>query len=778
MITILKKLIQDFWMSRWKFVLSVLAASISIWGIVTVCFAFLMSERDFETNFLGASPSDFSIRISGFNNSMLDVFSNHPEVLTWERREVIQGEVENAQGIWMPVLLFGLESLENQKLEKIKFKSSEIPLESKLLLEQNTRGFFPDNLKSIQLRFGENRVKVESSFGGWVHDPLHAPAQMEQLIYAYASLDVLDTHLNPRQRRFIFKLKGENPDKERIAQLTSELENDLLAHGAEFVRVQIPEPGEHIHQPIIDGVAFLQIGFGGILLVLGITLFALILLTWLVHQIPQIGIVKSLGGKSEEIFGSYGLLILLLAGLGLLIGFPCGILTASGFNGFVAMIQNFEKVETSFPITYYLGIAFMAIAPTVLVGLIPIYQVTLNPVRQALSSTFERAPKGIVKLISQSGLSSSLKYSFGNNFRNGYRTYLLVVLMSMGFSLYFTGTILSDSFKGDLNAYFSGTPYQITVQLRGNLDSVPGFFNEIPEIKSYVPWKQLGISYQVDDRIRQASLKIFPKNFQLNESRFLVGEENRNCYDCIFVHPQLLLEEFKNTKAGDLITLYLPEGEVKELRFGGVMREVFPGNKDLLYWFTDKKISDFNLIDVELKDPVQVQQALKTLEASFVKNEFDFSKLRDSETGFVTLENHFQPTYLIVQGMGIFTLILSFFGTLLVVTLTLTERAGEIGIIKALGGSSWKISNLLGLEFLFLSILSVGFSIPVSQVFSKALCATYGEMIRGFALQRAVHLPKLTLLVIALLSILSFLVVYYSRIKIKKTSNELINSGF
>lgn len=772
--TILQKLIQDFAISRMKLLLSVIATAMATWGIVTVSFTFLLSERDFKINYEGALPSDFTLVISNYNDSIQNVIVQEKSIASVERREVLTGQVQNKNGIWMPMVLFGLESLDQQKLDKIilveKFNTGS------LFIEQNAAGFLYKLDEDVNIKLGKNKSLLHLQSAGLVHDPLQAPAQMEQIFYAYASLASLDSLLKESTARLIVRVVESERNYTSIKKIADDLSVTLAQRGSSVLEMEIREPGKHIHQPIIDGVAFLQISFGSVLLFLGITLFAMILLTWLIPQIPDIGIMKSLGATQQEIYKAYVIIILVIASLGLLLGFPSGLYTAAKFNGFIAMVQNFESVTAYFPFHYYALVALISILPPLVVGLIPIRQITGAPVRQALTTMFYTEPGKLVKLLVNAKITARLKYSINNVFRNGFRTYLLLILLCLGLSLYFTGSSLSHSFNVDLSDYFKSTPYQITVNLREVQQANINLLANTKEIKSLAPVLQTNITYQFRLKNHQALLTIYPTDYEMKETLFLSGAENSSCHDCIFVHPQMVREDFKDVKVGEEIKLWLNDSTEQKVKYGGVMRDVFPGRKEMIFWFTDAPLIRYNKLAIELKNPEQLKQGIQAVEKTLNDNKIKFRNIVDTNSSKTSLINHFQPTYLIVQALGIFTVVLSLLGMLIVISLTLKERTAEMGVIKALGGSASAISKLLVMEFLSITLLSMLLALPLAKVLSEILCGVYGEMIRGFAITQHTDYLLLIIFIILVISLQSIAVMWFANVKIKKTSLELINT--
>src|ERR1700738_4575836 len=106
---IIRKLLRDFWRSKSKFFLCVLASGICAWGISGVIYSYLMSERDFSENFFHSNPADFVMTIKKPDDHLLRVLREDAAIRDIERREIINARIKTKTGGWMPFTLFAVE---------------------------------------------------------------------------------------------------------------------------------------------------------------------------------------------------------------------------------------------------------------------------------------------------------------------------------------------------------------------------------------------------------------------------------------------------------------------------------------------------------------------------------------------------------------------------------------------------------------------------------------------------------------------------------------------
>ena len=140
------------------------------------------------------------------------------------------------------------------------------------------------------------------------------------------------------------------------------------------------------------------------------------------------------------------------------------------------------------------------------------------------------------------------------------------------------------------------------------------------------------------------------------------------------------------------------------------------------------------------------------------------------------LRAHLQPTFLIIQAIGGLTIAMGLLGLGLLININVRERQKEIGILKALGTGSGKISRLLLQEIVCLNGLGVMLAIPLAYAISLEM----GKLLGGTLLHIAIpfHADWLSMF-ISILVLLGFQWIVWSpylQAKIKRSSVDLVRS--
>ncbi len=777
MTPVLKKLLGEFRQMKGKLLLCILATAVSAWGISSVFYGYLMAERDFKVNFGETRRADIVITIDQYSAAIGEKLLDDDAVLDVERREMVSSRIKNSKGVWMTLLLFGCEDISKPRMDRFEITDGSIKSDNFIFIERNANDFLDYYSDTAIVELGKEKKRVAFFKAGIVHDAGQAPAQMERVVYGYTLNKTIDSLLQPQRIRLLVGVKGHDHSMQSLQVIADRLKVTAAASGGKVAAIQIPTPGKHVHQPIIDGISFLQMSFGAVLIVLGITLLSLILLTWLFPQLVQIAIMKAVGASTRQIQFGFLSALLIIISFGLVIGLPLGFRSAILFNKFIALLQNFDVVDEPFPWYVHIEVLLVSSIIPFLFGMAPINQVSRTKVQHTLTTTFEIQSVGLLRFLRTMMGHARSRYAFGNLLRSRYRALFLMALMAIGTGLFFTGFNLSYSFRSDFENFYRGSNYEATIFLSDTTRQRLTFLESLTTVKSVSYIRAQRLSYEVPDlnKIETASVRIYEPGYDLNQDLIVVGKVDRTCENCVYVHPSMVGSGFSSVNFGDTLVLTGNTGEFKAI-YSGVLKDVggVHGGGSMTFFSTVKN-PWFSIVAVDLKSGVRMNQALIELEAALKKHDIKYNTISDVETSLEGAYNHFLPTYLIVEGMGLFTIVLSFFGIIIVLNLTIQERTMEIGIVKALGGTSADMGWLFAVEFAGISCVALGIGFLLSTGTTGFLCRLYGEMVRGQAIPPLNNYFVIFMTTILLLVLQASLIFLHSRSRIRRTSIALLN---
>ncbi len=780
---ILRKLIQDFRHAKAKLLLLVIAASLSGWGISGVVYSYFMTERDFEENFKKTFPADMALVIDNYQQGLEEKLLEDPAVVDIERREMISARIRSSRDSWMPVIIHAVDDLDRMRYDKINILEEEDRQPGKVLIEKNAFFFLQEDQEKIELLFRENGDIVTWQLDGKIHDARQAPARMEGLVYAYTtSIDVVEPFLKEGQRRLLIKTNVSS-DKERLKEVGERLKNLCAQHEAKVVGVNIPNPGEHIHQGIVDGIEFLQRSGGLILAMMGIILLSLILLTWIFPQITDIGVMKAIGASTSNIFMSY---ITVLAGIifsGMLIGLPLGYQTAFMYNRAVAFFQNFEVVTTLLPPPVHVLVVLICLIIPMLFGIIPLFKSAKTSVNEALNKIFYFPHKGIFRISQQLISSTRLKYGLNNLFRQSQRTFLTMLLLAVGLALYFTASNVDHSIRTDLERFAGTSPYEITVALPEKMKRADvAFLDQLPLVEQICPWSSSRATYVPPQQgnAEFTLIRTLSTEFDIEASLVLAGSIDKTCTTCIYVSGVEMRKRFESVDLGTPITFTSVTGEEITYRFSGILQDLIVVGAPFIA-FNEKAGSTFNGLAFVLEAGLSDQEVLKVsneIDDLFIENEINVLALGSIARRMAGIIGHLDPTFLVIKVTGIFTIVLGLFGLMIVLNLTIQERTREIGIMKSIGSPFGKISWMFKQEFALLSLIALVFGVLIAIPVATALIDIIAETIIRHPVAFLNDFYIIGLVVVVIIAVQTILISVYNRRKIGKNARELLDHHF
>lgn len=783
MSVILGKLLKDFRYAKSKLLLLLLAASLSAWGISSVAYGYFLTERDFEENFEQTYPADMTLVIEDYAPEIEEVLRANEKVIDIERREVVTARIKNNEDSWMSVIIYAIEDLDKMRYDRIRVLDEGDKVPGKILIDKNAFYFLSEDQKTIELLFKDREEAITLGLDGVAHDARQAPARMEGIVYAYAtSIDVLAPFLRKGQRRLLIKTNVSS-DKEALETLSDELKALTEQAGGRVVSTNIPIPGEHIHQGIVDGISFLQESGGIVLSVMGIILLSLILLTWIFPQVADIGVMKAIGASARYIFASYTFVLLGIVTIGLLIGLPLGYKTGALYGKAVAFFQNFEVVTTLLPFQYHLVVLLSGFIVPLLFGILPLFRSSKTSVNEALNKTFYIPHREFFRISQQLISSTRLKYGINNLFRQSQRTALTMLLLAVGLGLYFTAANVEHSIRADLRSFAKTSPYEILVALSETTSMQEvSYMSELPFVQQVLGVSTRRVSYLPPNlgNSELSFVRILSSEFNIEESHMLRGKLDKECLDCIYVTGEEMRKNFNDVELGSSVELTSVGGEVRLYQLSGVVKDLVVIGAPFIT-FDDAVANSFNGLAFKLNPdltPQELLNASNSIDDLFIENGINIRALRSVTRRLGGIIGHLDPTFLVIKYTGIFTIVVGLFGLLIVLNLTIKERTREIGIMKSIGSPFGKISAMFKQEFLLISLMAVVVGALLAIPVATALIGVIAETIVGHPIAFVNDNKTLLLTVIVLLLILTVLISVYNRWKIGKNARELLDHNF
>jgi putative ABC transport system permease protein len=299
-----------------------IALSLGVFSVCTMFGALGIVSREAPINYAQTNPAHATIEFDEVTSKVLATAQTFPGVAVAEARSVIEGRAKVGDE-WMRMLLFVVEDFNTMRLNTFTRESGAWPPPTgSMLIERQAVDFLKKGEGgSLIVRMPRGSTRVVA-IAGIVHDTAVAPAWQEQTGYGYITRNTLSSLGEPPVLNELRILLDGNPQETRVVDAKAlDLANALRAQGVWVHSVEVPPPGEHPHQKLLQSGLRNYVTLSAFALVLAAILVAAVLASILARQVREIGVMKAVGARSGQIVRMYGALMLILGGLSLAVAF-------------------------------------------------------------------------------------------------------------------------------------------------------------------------------------------------------------------------------------------------------------------------------------------------------------------------------------------------------------------------------------------------------------------------------------------------------------------------
>jgi putative ABC transport system permease protein len=681
----------------------------------------------------------------------------------------------NPNDEWQPGGLTFRPDYKDQLLNKLELVEGDWPGEKTVSIGQGDDGFFkmPKN-GMVYLRVDDKEYTIHT--GGVVYNQMQQPAYFGGTAQFYASQDEYERIVGDRDFNQVM-VTGVQYDKVKTAELADRLQERLEKMDS-YAGRWVLDPNKHFFQDQLDGI-FLLLGVMGMLaLALGLLLVYTTINAIISQQMDQIGIMKAIGARTGQVLRLYLTSIFFYSILSLLIAVPPGVVGAWAISSwmvgsFGATVGGFEYSPTA-----VLAMVLIVFLAPLLASLIPIFSGARITVREAISTYGLSTKAGLIErlLANVKSLSRMLLLTISNTFRNKGRVIQMQITLVISGLIFMMVVSLRDSVNYSVkDVLFSILNADVTFLFDNpqRIQYLEELTHAYPGVKEVEMWGFAGVTLRPagqkeseDDESAQiwgVPLPTQTYSYQLRAGRWLDPQDSH-----AIVLNQKLAKDV-GVGVGDWITAKYSEKnqvdwQVVGLVYDPILTTVALGSREvLLQDLHDVGRAQSAWIQTESGDMQTEIAVAKGLRLYYKKNGVKVSPQKgifnlggDSTTqaadAFIAQFNIFiaLPAILAVIIGAVGGIALSG-----VLTLSVLERRREIGVMRAIGASSWSIARLFIGEGLLLGwmswLLCLPLSIPAGRLMVQALGSAIGlDLVYKYT-------PVGALLWLAIITILSIL---------------------
>ncbi len=441
------KVLREIWLfkARTALVVLVIAVGVGAFGLMGAGRTIL--ERDMQNGFAATEPAHAVLSLAPFTSGLVERVAIMPGVGAAEGRRAFTAQLAVATDTWVPLELQAAPDWGALTISRVipEPGSPSHPSKDAILLERTTAHQFGLAVgQRVHVRMPDG-LEVTLSIAGLVSDQTIMPSNIDiTTAYGYIARETLTTLKQPRDyNRLYVRLTGSAAAWPDVEPVVTRIARTIEHTGLAVSSVSIPRPGKPPLWDSMTGILFILGTMGVLTLVLSGLLIVNVMSAVVTRQIPQIGVIKSLGGRRGQIVWLYLQMVLIFGTLGLLLALPIALGGAYGLATGIGETLNTSIVSFGLPTQTLITLVIVALLVPALASLVPITTGARMTIRDAISGR----PAGTVKARQQDGrptivrrlltvLPMLLLLSVRNTFRQAGRVALTLVALSLAGAMF------------------------------------------------------------------------------------------------------------------------------------------------------------------------------------------------------------------------------------------------------------------------------------------------------------------------------------------------------
>jgi putative ABC transport system permease protein len=645
---------------------------------------------------------------------------------------------------WRNMAIFAYPDYEEIRVYKIWPQSGAWPPgKREILIERASLDWMGAQMDDVVLLNVGNGRQRALRVAGTVHDPAMMQASWNGSAVGYVDRDTLEwLGLSRDFDELHLIASAPNPSRSQLTELAQEVRTKIEKSGRTVYSTFIPTPGQHPAAETVEPVLMILGVLGLLALILSALLVVNTMQALLTQQMRQMGIMKAVGARSNQIMGIYCGMVVAFGLLALVVAVPLGALGAHGLTQFMANLLNFDLDGLSVPPKVLVLEGAIGLAVPLLAALYPIVTASrLTPHQamsdQGLASAFRRKRKPSREEKGVLPLSRPMLLSLRNTFRRKGRLALTLATLILGGAIFIGVFSLRDSVLLTLDNMFQYVDYDALVILRDRhrIDQVEREALSVPGIVSAEGWRfDSGRRVRADgsesDPVRVRGVPADSALIQprVVEGRWLLPEdENAIVVNTIFLKGE------PDVGVGSQLELKL-NGRETVWQVVGIVAGTPP--QPLLhanYSYLARVMGAVDRAGVVItvtqpRDPASQAAGAKALEEHFKSLGMEvYDRMTSTDERMRTVAQ-FNILIMFLLIMAILLAVVGAIGLTGTMSLNVLERTREIGVMRAIGASDGSVFQIVVAEGLLIGLISWLFGATLALPLGKVLANAVGQI--------------------------------------------------
>jgi len=662
----------------------------------------------------------------------------------------------SADSEWKQGILYMVDDYDQQKYELVTLRAGEWPGRNKIGIERMAAQY-------LQLGVGDSVIfkinNIERTFpiSGLVRHPFVPPPQFQDLMFFFVDAQVMERFGIPEGKFGTLFIRVTPYSVDHAKEVATQIKDFLGKQRIGVSSTVYQDPDRHWGRAMMDGMALALNVLAILSLAMSVVIVYNTISALISHETDQIGIMKAIGGRTNEIVKIYLCGALVYGLLALLIALPLGALVAFEISRTFLNLFNidYETFRLSYGTLAFQAVS--ALAVPLAAGAIPVIQGASVTVHQAIASyglegtTHAGWLDRMVQRVGQSWMPTRWAAVIGNMLRRKRRLLLTQTALITAGVMFLLVMSLSSSIDATLQQIFALQKYEITLQFAvpQRVSRIEGMVQAVPAVDLVETRFVQGVALLTKGQLVKeagigSSVEGVPEGSDFYNPLMVAGRWFLPGDGRVVVLPVETANK-NRIAVGDTVLLNMGELGKSEWQVLGLYNPVFSGgfSPDTLYapqsaLFESTKVANLGsqlYIRTRSKDEASVNAAVAALKDYFEKREIPLST---SQTKFELqrqLAWQFSITTSMLLALALIIAVVGGIALMGALSISVVERTKEIGVLRAIGARSSAILGMFLLEGILQGVISWLISIPIAFAFSKPFSEGLGRAMFSAALE-------------------------------------------
>jgi putative ABC transport system permease protein len=716
------KILRDLLINKSRSLLVILAVAVGVAAFGLMITGRVVLDENLRDGYASTQPAHTILSLSPFNNSLLKHVQALDYVRSAEARRVDQARILSGPDTWLSFEIQTLPDFKSASINKLRLEGALNlpPPVNSVLLERSLKNIMHvGNSIKVQLLNGDVHTLTVS---GFVNDLSHLPSEISLSGLGYVSLDTANQLGFNNEYNQLLVVFANGNTRGDVEFQTTRLVKDLEKAGYQVFSAPVPVPDKYALGDNMSSVLFILNALGVLTLSLSAFLVTSVMSAIMSQQIPQIGILKSLGARINQTMSLYFQEVLLFGILALLLAIPMGLVGAYFLADGVATGMNFNVTHFGLPLITLVLQAFSALLAPLLASLFPIVSGSLITIREAISNYKPESGMRLGWLRLFGELPQLVNLSVRNTFRRKGRLALTFVALLLAGSMFIAILGIRQSMRAALKEIQGDLNYDVGVDFVKPYSArkMDREMIKLEGVRAAETWAVDNGRLVFNDDHLSGSIILYgvPKGTQMTQPGVIHGSWlSTGTKRGIFVNADFL-DLSPSLKVGSVITLNISGHKEHWTILGSGGRGFIP----VAYMFYDDLANETGLDGLANRLVIQTTRSDPVFQSAVQSNvlarlsRINFDVLGSQTTTELKETNAAQMDVLIILLLAMVVLIAIVGGLGLAITMSLNviERTREIGILRSLGAQNGVVRRVVLVEGLVIGLISWAVSIPFS----------------------------------------------------------------